>query len=785
MLSRRGAYVRILAVGLLLACGGDSSGPDDDQPGAATALVAVSGGTQTGVVGGTLAQPIVVKVSDSKGRAVPGVAVNFRIDSGNGTLAPAIATTDASGQAQTTWTLGTNSNVPQLAIASVATVATTASFTATAQAGPAALLEKITEVGCAVPGASGARDVIVRLTDTYSNPVPQGRVDWATTGGGSVTPATSNTGADGRAITRWTAGNTGDQSVTATVAALPAAVFSAQMAIARAMNRGEVLTLTSDAMRCNDFAAGGGARYLVAVTNITPNTSSSTFSFNGGLSSAASSTVSQIDLRSNSLRLRSAQAQEAQRAAAVHQKVLEANASFIRSATASAPGLRPSSSLRAATAPPPNVGDTLNMRVPNIGTGSCNVPKDSVRARVVYVGTRGVVLEDVAAPLAGTMDDLYRQIGEEYDNVMWGILNANFGSPTAFDASLDGNDRIFMLFTKHVNDMEVAGFVSTADFYLRTGAQGRPGCRISNVAEVFYAGVPLTAATGPDSKDNFLWRTRTVIIHEAKHLVAYAHRFQLAANGAPSSASLEESWLEEATAMAAEEIWARTIYGYTQRGNATYLASLYCEVRSNLTLYPPQCGPVIKPRAMTDHFFFLYEYQEQIEQRTPLGQAASGDFSWYGSAWALLRHAIDHSAMIEADFLKTLTQEVSIHGVQNLQARAGRPFSDLVTEWTLALALDDRPGFTAPRPELTNPSWNLVDMYAGLYNDFRNQIPGLVPNPLAVRNVQFGNFAVNVTQLRGGTASVFEIAGTQSGRQMLELRTTTPGNLRLSVVRLD
>ena len=105
MLSRRGAFVRLLSLGLLLACGGDSSGPDD--PGPAAALTAVSGGTQTGVVGSTLPQPVVVKVADAQGRGVPGVAVNFRIDSGNGTLAPAVDSTDASGQAQTIWTLGT------------------------------------------------------------------------------------------------------------------------------------------------------------------------------------------------------------------------------------------------------------------------------------------------------------------------------------------------------------------------------------------------------------------------------------------------------------------------------------------------------------------------------------------------------------------------------------------------------------------------------------------------------------------------------------------------------
>jgi hypothetical protein len=99
------------------------------------------------------------------------------------------------------------------------------------------------------------------------------------------------------------------------------------------------------------------------------------------------------------------------------------------------------------------------------------------------------------------------------------------------------------------------------------------------------------------------------------------------------------------------------------------------------------------------------------------------------------------------------------------------------------LALDDRAGFTPARPELTLPSWNMSDMFAGLFRDFGNQ--GIVANPMAVRNVLFGNFSVNVSQLRGGTMSIFELTGAQAGRQLLELRTTSPSNLRFTVVRVD
>ncbi|MEX2284479.1 MAG: Ig-like domain-containing protein, partial [Gemmatimonadota bacterium] len=264
MLPRSAAFLRLVFVGLTLACGGDSAGPD--KPGAAAAVAAASGGAQTGTVGAVLPQPLVAKVTDAKGRGVPGIAVTFRIDAGNGILSPALDTTDASGQAQSSWTMGTTAAVEQRASAVAA--AFSASFTATAQAGPAATLEKITDVGCAIPGAAGARDLIVRVTDTFGNAVSQARVDWAATGGGTVTPATSNTAVDGRATSRWTAGGTeASQSVTATAAPLPAALFAAQLGTSRTLARFEVLTLTNDAMRCNDFAAGGGARYLVTVTN--------------------------------------------------------------------------------------------------------------------------------------------------------------------------------------------------------------------------------------------------------------------------------------------------------------------------------------------------------------------------------------------------------------------------------------------------------------------------------------------------------------------------------------
>jgi alpha-tubulin suppressor-like RCC1 family protein len=74
-------------------------------PGQPASVTIISGNGQTGPAGLTLPAPLVVKVSDAFGNAVSGVTVTFATTTG-GTLTPATATTNASGEAQASWQLG-------------------------------------------------------------------------------------------------------------------------------------------------------------------------------------------------------------------------------------------------------------------------------------------------------------------------------------------------------------------------------------------------------------------------------------------------------------------------------------------------------------------------------------------------------------------------------------------------------------------------------------------------------------------------------------------------------
>ena len=72
-------------------------------PGPATILASVSGGGQRALTGGALPKPIVLKVADAAGNAVPGVRIVLTPSAG--ALADTVVTTDSSGHAKARWTL--------------------------------------------------------------------------------------------------------------------------------------------------------------------------------------------------------------------------------------------------------------------------------------------------------------------------------------------------------------------------------------------------------------------------------------------------------------------------------------------------------------------------------------------------------------------------------------------------------------------------------------------------------------------------------------------------------
>lgn len=186
---------------------------------AAAAVQKTGGDGQTGEVGTTLPAPLEVRVDDRLGNAIAGISVGFSVTAGGGTVGNASVTTDSEGKARTNWTLGTLAGSPQTVVASVQ--GRTASFSATAVAGPADSLVKVSGDNQSAPaGTTLPESLVVRVADRFGNPVAGHTVSFAVaSGGGSVSPTSANTGSTGRARTRWTLGTApGTQTVQAQTA---------------------------------------------------------------------------------------------------------------------------------------------------------------------------------------------------------------------------------------------------------------------------------------------------------------------------------------------------------------------------------------------------------------------------------------------------------------------------------------------------------------------------------------------------------------------------------------
>lgn len=195
----------LVAAGVIsAACGGGN-----DENNSPSAIVIVSGNNQSGTAGAALAQPITVRVNDKGGDPLRNVDVAFAVTAGGGNVQTDTVTTDNSGQAATTWTVGTVAGAANTATATVSGVSAPATFNATVAAG------EITQVAIVAGdlqtgplGAALPQAVVVEIKDAFDNPVQGVAVTWEPHLGSTVQNAGTTTNAQGQASATWTLGLT-------------------------------------------------------------------------------------------------------------------------------------------------------------------------------------------------------------------------------------------------------------------------------------------------------------------------------------------------------------------------------------------------------------------------------------------------------------------------------------------------------------------------------------------------------------------------------------------------
>jgi len=176
--------------------------------GAATQIAILAGNNQSATVGTAVTTAPSVIVKDAFNNPVSGVAVTFAIATGGGSITGVAQTTIASGVATVgSWTLGTTAGANTLTAIAAALTGSPLTITATGTPGADKTITKTSTDPASVPAQSNVDSIRVKVADQFGNPKQGDVVTFTVTaGGGSVSPASVTTGADGQAAAQWTTG---------------------------------------------------------------------------------------------------------------------------------------------------------------------------------------------------------------------------------------------------------------------------------------------------------------------------------------------------------------------------------------------------------------------------------------------------------------------------------------------------------------------------------------------------------------------------------------------------
>ncbi|MBN1206010.1 MAG: hypothetical protein JXB05_13920 [Myxococcaceae bacterium] len=209
-------------------------------------------------------------------------------------------------------------------------------------------------------------------------------------------------------------------------------------------------------------------------------------------------------------------------------------------------------------------------------------------------------------------------------------------------ADLDANEKIIIVFSRRVGQDNLYGYVHPVDFFSDSDTVRWWGKR-SNEGDIFYAASP--GSSGVPRAEYFGKLMPSVMVHELKHLIAVGRRLA-------SSTSSEEPWIEEASAMAAQQ-----------------LAGLGTEVQ---LVQPYASNCLATPHA------FRVVYPEQPSQYGERICTYGYNFLFVWRVAQLMGHD---------NFWRNWMEGPST-GIANIEAHTGMPFAELMMDWAAALRLD-------------------------------------------------------------------------------------------------
>jgi plastocyanin len=236
-----------------LACGGSDDEPMDPNggdPGAATAIAAVSGDGQRIAAGVQLPESFVVRVTDAEDDPVSGESVTWAVTGGGGSVSQSSTTTASDGTASVTLTTGAAGGTNTVTATVDGLTGSPVTFTANAVT-PSAVAVTVGDNQMARVNQPLASPVEVRVTASDGGSVPGASVSWSVaSGSGSLSSMATVTDEDGRTAVSWTLGpNVGANSVTASAGGIDATANA---------NGTQPVTVTVNMQGIAFVAPGGG-----------------------------------------------------------------------------------------------------------------------------------------------------------------------------------------------------------------------------------------------------------------------------------------------------------------------------------------------------------------------------------------------------------------------------------------------------------------------------------------------------------------------------------------------
>ena len=150
----------------------------------------ISGDGQSGPAGGTLADPLVVQVNDSRGNPIQNATVLFTVVQGDGSTSSSTAQTGSDGRASIAFTTGTISGSAQVVSATIQATTLSVTFTAVAAADPAAFNIGIRYLSSATPTQRQAfNDARIRWEGVISQDIEDGLLNAPASTCGANSPA--------------------------------------------------------------------------------------------------------------------------------------------------------------------------------------------------------------------------------------------------------------------------------------------------------------------------------------------------------------------------------------------------------------------------------------------------------------------------------------------------------------------------------------------------------------------------------------------------------------------